>query len=180
MNKPLILLSEIAIKALLSLNNSKLKPTECTEKIFYIKKVDENPNIQACNGCENTTYQYGNISGKELKQFFSSKPRPSWGKRLHYIFLYENSFIDGWNDSTLSRLEKQLKCPKRISIDKDMFCKLAGIILANKDFKTKDRFIKSSQRGIEEYLKRKGYRKKNKYNRNKMVFIRPLGRGNNI
>ncbi|KAJ6251844.1 hypothetical protein M0813_01614 [Anaeramoeba flamelloides] len=149
-----------------TLLNSLIKTTSLKLK----KSSSERPN----NGGEDRK-QMPVVSEGELALFLNMRPKPSWGKRLEKLYLYNPDYIIGWYpnlskryDATNPKLKKQL--PKKIIINKTIFTKCANLTATTQSQKDLTKSYKSAQRGIEEYFKRNNYKRLGRYNREKVEF----------
>ncbi|KAJ3426283.1 hypothetical protein M0812_28736 [Anaeramoeba flamelloides] len=116
------------------------------------------------------------ISELELKGFMNKRPKPSWGKRLEKLNLYNPNYIHGWCPN-LSKIYESTdpgfknKIPKKIILNKSLFTKYADLTTKTTSQKDWTKNYKSSQRGIEEYFKRNHYQKLERYTRKNLQFI---------
>ncbi|KAJ3439025.1 hypothetical protein M0812_15040 [Anaeramoeba flamelloides] len=106
---------------------------------------------------------------KKLAEFLQKKPKPSWFHRLQMFYDYNPSLIVGWGKDIGSRTQLK-RAGKSIIINKELFY-LASVLSENtKNPLTIDRIYKSSQRGVEVFLKKQGYHRIQKYSRSTLSF----------
>ncbi|KAJ3445638.1 hypothetical protein M0812_11525 [Anaeramoeba flamelloides] len=106
----------------------------------------------------------------QLKVFLNQKPKPSWANRLENFFAYNQSLIVGWKENFTSLpLNSKLK-PQKIIVQKKLFKIFGNLTKTSSSQKDFLRIYKSSQRGVEEFFKKYGYRKISNYSRQSILF----------
>ncbi|KAJ3449678.1 hypothetical protein M0812_05835 [Anaeramoeba flamelloides] len=113
------------------------------------------------------------ITENQLSAFFNRKPKPSWGERIEFLYLYNPNYIIGWQKglaNSLQRRRNDLK-PSKIIIDKTILSKVAKLVCTTNSKKEYIKFYKSTSRGVEEFLKRFSYIRQTRYERKKLVFV---------
>ncbi|KAJ6240286.1 hypothetical protein M0813_24284 [Anaeramoeba flamelloides] len=103
----------------------------------------------------------------ELEKFIQRKPKPSWKKRLFKFYQYDPELLVGWKQLSESTFKKK---PTTIVIQKKLFDLYSQILNTNNDHAFAIRIYKSSQRAVQEYLKKLGYCRCSKYSRKVLEF----------
>ncbi|KAJ6235399.1 hypothetical protein M0813_28680 [Anaeramoeba flamelloides] len=114
------------------------------------------------------------ISLKELKHFLNQRPKPSWKLRIETFYIYKPNFLVGWSYglSEILSKDKMARVNQKIIISKDLIKLSADLTRKSKHQKDWVKAYKSSQRGIEECLKKLGYVRNDRYTRKNLTFIR--------
>ncbi|KAJ3425012.1 hypothetical protein M0812_27442 [Anaeramoeba flamelloides] len=114
------------------------------------------------------------ISRKELKHFLNQRPKPSWKLRIETFYIYKPNYLVGWSYglSEILSKDKMARVNQKIIISKDLIKLSADLTRKSKHQKDWVKAYKSSQRGIEECLKKLGYVRNDRYTRKNLTFIR--------
>ncbi|KAJ3441775.1 hypothetical protein M0812_13789 [Anaeramoeba flamelloides] len=110
----------------------------------------------------------GRMKFSELEAFIKRKPKPSWKKRLCKFYQYDPELLVGWKQ--LSESEHNTQKPSTIIIQKKLFDLYSQILNTDDDHTFSVRIYKSSQRAVQEYLKKLGYFRSSKYSRKILEF----------
>ncbi|KAJ3447723.1 hypothetical protein M0812_00195 [Anaeramoeba flamelloides] len=110
-----------------------------------------------------------NEKKQKLSAFLQTKPKPSWYQRLERFHEYDPTLIQGWKKEKKSNKSLK-KFPTKIIIKKDLFHLSAELTNDPNDPSSYNRIYKSSQRGVEMYLKHNGYQRIQKYSRVSLSF----------
>ncbi|KAJ3448145.1 hypothetical protein M0812_00621 [Anaeramoeba flamelloides] len=110
------------------------------------------------------------VSKKKLSFFLNSRPKPSWKLRLEKFYQYKPELIKGWRQG-LSNEFQNPDCdkPTKIIVDKEI-AKIYAELVSPKTSSTPKKCYKSALRGIEDYLKKNGYKRTQKYQRETLEF----------
>ncbi|KAJ6230456.1 hypothetical protein M0813_06684 [Anaeramoeba flamelloides] len=122
-----------------------------------------------------TLDQEMDIQKNDLINFLNQKPKPNWGRRLYYLKRYDKTLVQGFPEYIFSKNNSCIKqFEKKIVINKRIFPLLIEItkgIKKNEDLNLYKNAYKSCQRGLIEWFRRKNYKNKIRYSREKMEFI---------
>ncbi|KAJ6252851.1 hypothetical protein M0813_13713 [Anaeramoeba flamelloides] len=146
-------------------------PLEICEALLLLKKTQPNSLF--------TKYKKVNMEGnhcslgqskQNLTIFLKSKPKPSWKRRIERFYQYNPEWIQGWRKGLSHELDGE-NCikPPKIIVNKEVAKMYSQIITSNIESKAKKSY-KSSLRGIEDYLKKHGYTRTQKYQREFLEF----------
>ncbi|KAJ6235884.1 hypothetical protein M0813_28446 [Anaeramoeba flamelloides] len=110
------------------------------------------------------------LSKKKLSFFLNSRPKPSWKLRLEKFYQYKPDLIKGWRQG-LSNEFQNPDCdkPTKIIVDKEI-AKIYAERVSPKTSSLHNKCYKTALRGIEEYLKKNGYKRTKFYQRGPLEF----------
>ncbi|KAJ6235936.1 hypothetical protein M0813_28210 [Anaeramoeba flamelloides] len=159
------------------LANLHLKPrktaTRRGEKVNQIQAKIGNLQEKKKNQISKKQQDEPSITEKQLSDFLNRKPKPSWGERIEFFYMYNPRYIIGWQKGLATSLAKRrdyLK-PSKIIVNKKILVKVAKLACTTNTKKEFLKFYKSTSRGIEEFLKRLSYIRQTRYERKKLVFV---------
>ncbi|KAJ3425797.1 hypothetical protein M0812_28243 [Anaeramoeba flamelloides] len=137
-----------------------------------IKAIASEPNVGTNRNMQSITHKQDTIKEEKkhkLSKFLQKRPKPSWYQRLEKFHEYDSTLIQGWKKEKKSNKSLK-KFPKKIIIKKDLFHLSAELTNDPNDPSSYNRIYKSSQRGVEMYLKHNGYQRIQKYSRTSLSF----------
>ncbi|KAJ6236858.1 hypothetical protein M0813_27603 [Anaeramoeba flamelloides] len=147
-----------------------IQPRTKIEKTTYIlhpKKSNPNTN---CLVEQNEDKKKQKISKKELTEFLSSKPQPTWNEKLKMIKKYDPALIT--NYQLLDKTQKK-KSSRKIIIHKktiQLIVKMSVCQLDQFNQKSSEKKYLDSENGLTNYLRGQGLEKKKTFNNDKLIF----------
>ncbi|KAJ3450768.1 hypothetical protein M0812_06957 [Anaeramoeba flamelloides] len=165
----LMILAIQSTNLILSYEKQKLSQAFSSTKDRKSEQIKTKPNLNCCHKKPKP-----GISLKELKQFLNQRPKPSWKLRIETFYIYQPNLLRGWSCGLSEILSKDKKAfvNEKIIVSKGLIKLSADLTKQSNNHKDWVKAYKSSQRGIEEYLRKLGYVRKDRYTRKNLTFVR--------